>query len=177
MGLKGGDSNPLICGRLQLSSSSRIYMTSTGSSWEKHVGYSGPVGNWSAVYLKGCGWDGRYITFPTAGKYAFTCRMGIKEGAFTSVAFWLDVLQGQDWWCIANKLRHPNVGSCFIDWRGIANLEAGAIVSMRLTMHDYNTHCGYWIIPEIDLPRAPILEWFRISPSIGERSAPNWYWQ
>ena len=180
MALKGTDSNPLICGRLQLSSNSRIYYTGS-SGYEKYCG-GGNFGNWTSVYLKGCSWDGTGITFPEAGKYAFTLRMGIAEGSFDNIQFYLDLEEDgyggvQGGWTWRNgSVRTANLGTCFINWSSIGNFYPGSYVTMRSYIYDPNGGIGYWIIPDIDLPRAPILEWFRISENIGERSRAAWYW-
>ena len=178
MGTKPEDARPIICGRLVKTSTERIYVSAY--EWNKAVSFG--VGSWSTTYLRGCDYDGTNIIISEAGKYAFTCRIGI-SGGFNDALFYLDdpeaswwvVGVGGGWSAIKGPVRVRNAGTCFINWSAIGNMYSGQKLQPKLYLRSSGYICS-WIYSFVDQERPPVLEWFRISENIGERSIAAWYW-
>ena len=158
MTLLGGDDNPLICGRVVM---------------YNPVPMGRPTLGWTSVYLKGCSFDGSYATFPMGGKYAFTLRIAV-TGVDRAFRIWLEGSQWENAWggwdSSHGGLNQPSEGgTTFMNWSSIGNVNPGERISVDSSGYDGVTSV-------IQLPRAPVWEWFLISENIGDRSAAAWFW-
>jgi len=189
MGLKGGDQRPLICGKLIMQNPTPIYFDGYFyySSWDL-VRVTTP-GGWSPVYLKGCSWDGTGITFPEPGKYSMVYRIATESGSYQNLGGWMDVDKetgygqygGTDggWTRQQGGQFRPSIDGAYIGWSGIGNFTKNAYVTPRIQIYVHQSDWGtprIRVYPKINLPRYPVIEWFRISPNIGERSVAEWYY-
>ncbi len=181
MGLIGEDSNPLICGRVVMTSASPLYVDKF--QWGEGL-VTSDIGPWEVTYLKGCSFDGKGVTIPKAGKYAWTFRMGFQNTGCDSLQFylrcdtcaWRAALGHWDYYHGSHRVSGDR-GTPFMGWHGISNSEPGDYIMPRIYVADpVSDGIPTQIYPKIDQPRSPVWEWFMLSENIGERSKTAWYY-